>query len=141
MAETNREKLDRFGMSPVFSGSPEEAIRTQRSLLHADFEIIEAPSLPYGGTYRGGEGWAQLIEDVKKAWAGVKVTPLWTLGEHDGDRFAKMYRISGTARTTGIKFDMQVFELWEFEDGLIRRTVPYYFDTAELRDAHRGTGS
>ena len=134
--ETNLDKLNRFGHAAVFSGDHDEAIKIQKSLLHDDFEIVEAPSLPYGGTYRGLDGWHELIRKIMKIWSGVRVTPLYTLGEPDGDRFAKMYRLSGASSATGKKFDTTIFELWEFKDGKIHRTRPYYWDTKELADLH-----
>jgi uncharacterized protein len=134
--ETNLERLDRFGRCQVFGPNRDEALQTQRELLHPNFEIVEAPSLPYGGTYRGPEGWVQLLEDFAAAWAHARVTPLWTLGKADGNRFAKMYRVSGVSTKTGKAFDTEVFELWEFEDGKIIRCTPYYYDTKLLADLH-----
>ncbi|MEO8296493.1 MAG: nuclear transport factor 2 family protein [Burkholderiales bacterium] len=135
--ETNLQKLDRFGRSAAFAADPTEGLKQQQALLHPDFTIVEADSLPYGGTYRGPEGWATLIANVKKAWNPVRVTPQWTIGEPNGDKFGKMYRISGKSALTGKAFDMQVFELWEFKDGLIHSSTPYYFDTKALHDIHK----
>lgn len=135
--ETNLQKLDRFGHSAVFGEGYAEALKVQQSLLHPDFEIVEAPSLPYGGTYRGIEGWAALLAKIKTIWCPFRVTPLWTIGEPDGDRFGKMYRISGKSVVSGKAFDTNVFELWEFKDGLIIGTRPYYWDTKELHDIHQ----
>lgn len=49
--ETNPDKVDRVGRAPVFSMDHDDVIKIQKSLLHEDFEIGEAPGLPHGGTY------------------------------------------------------------------------------------------
>ena len=139
--ETNLDRLDRFGRSAVFASDAAEALAIQQSLLHPDFEIVEAPGLPYGGTYRGIDGWAALIARIKTIWDPVRVTPLWTIGEPDGDKFGKMYRLSGTSTATGRQFDTRIFELWEFEGDKIIRSVPFYYDTKELHDAHAIEGA
>ncbi|WEK41481.1 MAG: nuclear transport factor 2 family protein [Candidatus Brevundimonas colombiensis] len=137
MTDTNLDKLNRFGKAAVFAKDADDALKIQQSLLHEDFEIIEAPGLPYGGTYRGLKGWGDLIATIKTIWNPVRVTPLWTIGDPNGDQFGKMYRVSGASSVTGKTFDTTIFELWEFKDGKIIRTRPYYWDTHELNALHK----
>ena len=101
------------------------------TMLHPDFLVEEAAGLPYGGTYRGLDGWRTLSKAVTSTWSKFRIKPIAYPGEsetHCTVRFA----ISGVSRKTGRAFATTVLELWEFADGRLLRIDPYYFDTHAL---------
>jgi ketosteroid isomerase-like protein len=97
-------------------------------LMHPDFIAIEAAGLPYGGTYRGIEGWRALNAAVVGSWGGFRLKLLEILGETE-DSLVVHFAISGRSRKTGKTFETTVLELWRFSNDLLLRIDPYYFDT------------
>lgn len=100
-------------------------------LLHADFAVHEAASLPYSGTYKGIDGWRNLSRAVVKTWEDFR----FEIIEHHGsvaDTLVVRFAISGRSRRSGKTFDTTVLELWRFRDRLLIEITPYYWDTAEL---------
>lgn len=104
-------------------------------LLHPDFVVHEAPSLPYAGDFHGVEGWRDLSRAVVGAWEDFR----FDIVEHHGSPARTMivrFRISGRSRRTGKAFDTTVLEMWRFRDGLLAEITPYYWDTAGLAAVH-----
>jgi uncharacterized protein len=98
------------------------------AMLHPDFELIEADSLPYGGTYRGLDGWLALTRAVGTAFAGFRLTLLDVAGEGP-ESIVLHFAIAGRIRATGVPFESRVLEYWRFRDGKLWRIDPFYFDT------------
>ncbi|WP_128970209.1 hypothetical protein [Rhodococcus opacus] len=74
MTETNVDRLNRFSDS-VVGGRMDETV----TVLHPDFRIRQAASLPYGGVYNGVEGWNELwsrVSGKRKDFAIVSDEPL-----------------------------------------------------------------
>jgi uncharacterized protein len=104
---------------------------TLAPMMTADFVCHEADGLPYGGEYRGLDGWQRLLKRVVETWAGFRLETLAILGE-TADTIVLRFRLVGRSRRTGTPFDTTVMELWRFEDGKLAEIWPYYWDTAEL---------
>ncbi len=132
MANNNLERLSR-----LFDAFRADDRETVSALLHPHFTITEADGLPYGGTYHGVNGWWQLIERIVGTYSDLSTTPLEIIGEPDGDRFAALHRLTGTARATGIRVDLQIFELWVFQDATVIEVRPFYWDTHAIATATR----
>jgi ketosteroid isomerase-like protein len=103
--------------------------------IHPDFVITEAPGLPYGGTYRGLDGWHRLVGNIVGTWDDFATAPIEILGEPDGDRFAALHSLKGRSKKTGRSVSLQVFELWVFKDHKVIEVVPFYFDTHAVAKA------
>jgi ketosteroid isomerase-like protein len=103
--------------------------------IHPDFVITEAPGLPYGGTYRGLEGWHRLVEKIVGTWDDFATAPIEILGHPYGDRFAALHSLKGRSKKTGRSVSLQVFELWVFKDQKVIEVVPFYFDTHAVAKA------
>lgn len=108
----------------------------QAALMTDDFEITEADSLPYAGTYHGIEGWTQLTKAVIKSWSGLRLDLIEIAGESE-DSVLLHFALSGASRKTGRRFGTEVMEHWRFRGGKVAAITPYYFDTAALADADR----
>ena len=108
-----------------------------REMMDPDFTVEEADSLPYGGTYRGVEGWMTLSRAVVAAWAGFRLELADYVAETP-DSLVVRFRIAGRSRKTGRSFESSVMEWWMFKEGRLLRILPYYFDTHLLVAANAG---
>lgn len=110
---------------------------TVAALIHPDFQIVEAPSLPYAGTWRGFDGWRGLNRAVAGAWADMNVVVDEILGE-SADALVVRMTLSGRAGPSGTPFTTSILEIWRFEGGQVRGITPYYWDTHHLASLHAG---
>lgn len=102
------------------------------ALLHADFCVHEAASLPYAGEHRGLAGFLALVKQVFSSFRDTRADIRQVIGE--GDTVVVLASLCGHSKHTGEAFEMPVNEIWELTDGRIRRITPYYFDTARLNE-------
>ena len=102
---------------------------TMGDMLHPDFELIEADSLPYGGIYRGLNGWLALTQAVVATFAGFRIELIDVAGEGE-ESIVLHFAISARGRQSGLPFASRVLEYWRFRDGRLCRIDPFYFDTA-----------
>lgn len=101
--------------------------------LSKNFEVLEADSLPYGGRYVGLEALQGLFGQVVSYWDDLKIEPQ---GLTSGDGYViGLLQFSGTSKRTGQKVSMPIAEVVDFEDGLISRIRPIYWDTKTLSEA------
>jgi len=92
-------------------------------------EFHEAPSLPYGGVYRGVEG---VKRGVMKLMFGAWEDFTFQILQYGagGDLVYVHVMISGVGRKTGKSFSMPIVEMWRLKDGKVTEVRPFYFDTA-----------
>ncbi|SEP26733.1 nuclear transport factor 2 family protein [Trujillonella endophytica] len=98
-----------------------------------DYEIVEPPSLPHGGVYKGREEWARMNAKMRSLWA-QKVTPLhiWDLPEQD---LIILYTdMEWTAHETGRTVRFPAVELLHFRDAKICRVEMFLQDTKVILD-------
>ncbi|RJG03161.1 nuclear transport factor 2 family protein [Noviherbaspirillum sedimenti] len=124
MHQTNKKKLEHFAVAAMSNDRV-----ALESLLHPEFTIHEAENLPYGGVYRGVDGWLTLFGRVNSTWADLAIEPLLLIGEANGDEFGWQMKMRGRSVATGKQFETTVFEHWSFRDGKISEVRPYYWDT------------
>ena len=111
------------------------------SLYHPEIEFVDAPSLPYGGTFRGLEEIRhQLERDPKKTWLGTwgPLQPTETERKMDprviaanGNEVVVLYTQRALA-PSGERFDAPVLGLYEVRDGMFARAQMFHFDTAAV---------
>lgn len=110
----------------ILAGDPEAL----GALIHPDVTVVEPLGLPYGGVYEG-----------KDAFFGKLLPAIMThfeLGIEDAriiegtDCVAAQVVVVFTARGSGNVVRMPYVEVYDFEDGLIRRMNVYPQDTAGL---------
>ena len=101
--------------------------------LTDDFKIVEADSLPYGGTYAGQDALQRLYATVFAFWADP------SLEMHDivvsDDNAVGLLTIHATSRHTGGRLAMKVAEVFHLRGDKISGITPYYFDAAEVARA------
>jgi uncharacterized protein len=101
---------------------------------HPDIVISEAPSLPYGGEYRGREGAIRHAEGFRSTWdryqpeASRNLEPEFsTLG----DRVIVLWRFRAQ-RQARDSIDLPVVSIYRLREGRIIESRMLHFDTAAL---------
>jgi uncharacterized protein len=108
------------------------------SYLHPDFAVIEAPSTPYGGEYRGFAGFPAILRKLKEAWGEDGTFSIDDVIADDR-RVFMIETLRG--KLGGTYIEMYLNEMWELEDGKVRRVVPYYLDAKKMGDLHARKGT
>lgn len=91
--------------------------------------------LPFAGTYRGPEGFAEWLRDIRAAvtYDRFEVTQYIA----DGDEVIQIIEAAGTANANGRRYESRVVRIFTVRDGKIVR-VQSFFDTAEYAKALHG---
>jgi len=99
-------------------------------VLDEEFVIVEPTSLPYGGEYRGPEGYARFFTELTAVFeiTAFDVRELVA----DGDRVVMKAEVGFRSRKTGRGLTMPVLELLEVAGGKLARSEVYFQDTAAL---------
>lgn len=100
------------------------------SLLHPDFVLYEADCLPFAGEWRGKDALQRCAAAMYGTWAEAKVDIHDITG---GDTHAvTVLTLTMTPKGGGETFSQTVFEMGEFEDGLMKSLRIHYFDADEV---------
>jgi len=129
MSRTNKQVIADFAAA-LFRGD----LDLVKQLMHPDFFIHEAESLPYGGVHRGLEGILTVFKGINSSWANVSNNVLEIHGQPNDSQFFMMADLSGTSHKTGRSFKISVLERYVVEDGKLKEIHPHYFDTKAVWD-------
>jgi len=91
-------------------------------LLSEDVVFVQAASLPFGGEWRGHDGFVRMAERITAAWPGFQAAPRVFLESGSGE-------VAVVVQLTGDGLDMPMIELWTVSGDRITRCQPFYFDT------------
>jgi len=100
--------------------------------MHPDFEVTEPECLPFGGTYRGVAGFAELFRKVFVD-TFAEFTPQaveLTEGPNHVVSLLAIHIVTKDGRT----LDTRLAEVFRFEDGKLREVLPHYYDTKAIAD-------
>jgi len=123
---------------------------------HDDVEFVEAPSLPYGGNFRGKDVLRQQLEATPErtwfgTWGHLQPTPAERRMDPRiiatvGDEVTVAYTQRAVS-PDGERFESPVLGLYEVRDGKFARAQMFHFDTAAIlrfleqaSSAHAGSG-
>ncbi|WP_067825326.1 nuclear transport factor 2 family protein [Nocardia inohanensis] len=95
--------------------------------------MYQASSLPYGGEWRGHNGFRGFIAAMGESWDGLWFDEQQFLTE--GDRVVVYSRGRLRARRTGRVLETSLLQWISFQDGLITEFRPYYHDTSAVLEA------
>jgi ketosteroid isomerase-like protein len=101
---------------------------------HPDVIISEAPSLPYGGDYRGPEGVLRHVEGFRSTWdrfqpeGGRELEPEFLPA---GDRVIVLWRFRAQRRG-GHSIDLPAVSVYRLRDATIIESRMFHFDTVQL---------
>lgn len=123
MANANlavKERLEKAAMSGDKDG--------MRACLTADFVIYQSNGHPYGGTYKGVEGFITFMEKMMAAYAIESLEPTATFWADNPDHGAFEFRMRGKCNASGKPFDTTLLEYWQFRDGKVLSVKPCWFE-------------
>ena len=111
-------------------------VQEMLALVDPAVRVIEAPSLPYGGTFEGIEGLLKAFQIVFATWKDCQITLQEVVGE--GEWVVGLSQMSGTSSATGKAFKQSLAEVFRVVNGKVLEIKPFYFDTKILYDIHHG---
>ena len=96
-----------------------------------DFVMLEPEPLPYGGEWRGPEGFVALVQKLRESF-GIDVVKS-QISEAEGDLLVCEFTFGFTSLRTGERMEQAVIDLFRFDqDGKIARADIYYTDAVKL---------
>jgi ketosteroid isomerase-like protein len=101
---------------------------------HTDAVISEAPSLPYGGDYRGAEGVMRHAEGFRSTWDRYQPEASRDLQPEFlavGDRVIVLWRFRAQGQG-GDSIDLPAISVYRLCDGAIIESRMFHFDTVQL---------
>src|SRR5215475_11479152 len=101
---------------------------------HPDIRINEAPSLPYGGVYKGLEGVLRHAERFRATWDRYQPEDRRELEPEflaAGDRIIVLWRLRALG-ANGDSVDLPAVSMYRLQDGKIIESRMYHFDTVAL---------
>ncbi|MEU8304790.1 nuclear transport factor 2 family protein [Actinomadura sp. NPDC048955] len=104
--------------------------------LAPDVVMYQAPSLPYGGTWRGHDGMERFMAAMSELWSELTFRE-----QHyavDGETVTVRNDCVFRARATGREVDTSVLQWITVRDGLVSEFRPFYLDTSAVLAALRG---
>lgn len=104
------------------------------ALLSPDIEVHQSSELPWGGEYKGHEGFKKFIKQLTG-----HITPSLSFERFidSGDHVVAIGRTHGDVVHNGKPFDVPVVHVWEVRDGKVMRFHPH-IDNAVMLTAIRG---
>jgi uncharacterized protein len=102
----------------------------------ADFtdesELYEAPSLPYGGIYRGKNSIVRGAHTVFSTFDDFHFEVLGYMA--GGENVIAHVLLTGRGKKTGKTFSMPLMEQWRIRNGKVIELRPFYFDSARVSE-------
>lgn len=105
------------------------------NLLHPNFKLVQASSLPYGGTYIGTDGVTTFFSRFFEYWQSFKSIDVEYF--EMGDKFFAISKIIGTTHNNK-NIEIKMIQLFVVQEYKLVSAEPFYFDTAELSDKKNG---
>ncbi|WP_327241856.1 nuclear transport factor 2 family protein [Streptomyces sp. NBC_01320] len=116
-----------------FKGDKEAAFK----LLADDCVTVEAEGLPYGGEWKGADGFDRMIGHITDLFEST-VNTFHVKYRDAGDVVLADADLNMRNRRTGKVLPMRVIELWHVVDGKIKRIEVFYQDTKAVSDHAQG---
>jgi ketosteroid isomerase-like protein len=123
MANPNLEVAERF-TNAVYKGDQQ----TLKSLLDPDFTLRQDRALPYGGVYKGADGFMTFLGAFSKTYEIEALQKTRTFTCDDPDVVVFEFAFRGKQLKAGVKFDTTLFERWTFRNGKIIGITPHWFE-------------
>ena len=112
-------------------------VERARKYIADDCVVHEAPSLPFGGDWKGPEGFVELMGKITTTFKNFHSQPISMVSDDTTVAFAA--RISGDAAHG--RFSIPLVEYWTCRDGKIVEIFAMWQDTKLVMDLHTGTKS
>ena len=106
-----------------------------REYIAEDCVVHEAPSLPFGGDWKGPQGFVDLMTAIQNSFTNFRFEPGTMVT--DGEKLLAFYgRVSGD--TPHGHFDMPIVEYWTCENGKVVEVFAMWQDTKQIMDLCNG---
>jgi uncharacterized protein len=102
-------------------------------VVHPDFVLRQAPSLPFGGEWHGHEGLQRFLDTFVTLWESLDVVDP-QVHEVGGGTVITLVTMHARSRATGRTLRTPICQVMRFEDGLLREVRPFYWDTAATNE-------
>lgn len=96
-------------------------------LIHPDFELLHASTVPYAGAYKGAEGFLDFLGKFMGTFDPLNLETGEIYAAPSGALICEIV-LTGAYKATGKPVSTSMLEKWEFEGGKVRRIKPHYFD-------------
>lgn len=84
--------------------------------------------------YHGREGLERFVSVVEDMWDDFHVLPT-ELIDAGGENVVSRTRMSGKGKESGVKVEMDVFQVWTLRDSKVLRLIGGYRDRSEALEA------
>ena len=101
--------------------------------LDPDVRLHQSPDLPWGGEFRGHDGYAEWARLMSDAFDRLEVTDEQLFVS--GDTIVSVCRFRTRSRVNGREIDAPMAQVVTVEDGLIVDFRPYYWNVPDYRAA------
>lgn len=101
-----------------------------KQLLHPEVRIVEAESLPFGGTVTGVDGFTRLVRQVFMTFTDTAVELDEFIAE--GDAVVVLATLIDKSKATGEAFRTPISEIWRLLADRIVEIRPFYHDTQKV---------
>lgn len=108
-------------------------IEILQPVISDDFVIYEAEGLPFGGVFRGMEGYIQCMTGINSFWTNKNLAPPEFVPAGD-NRILMLSHFEGDITKNGEHVSMPTVSIWTFKDGKIETVRPFFFDTKHVHD-------
>jgi ketosteroid isomerase-like protein len=110
-------------------------VEKARQYIAEDFVIKEARSLPFGGEWRGPEGFVGLMKAIPAAFPNFHFEPGPMVT--DGKTMV-VFSATISGDTPHGRFEQPFVEYWICRDGKVVSALPFWHDTKAVMDLYNG---
>jgi ketosteroid isomerase-like protein len=108
-------------------------INIVRPYVSEDLTLNLPASIPYGRTYRGWQGYLDVLGEVGKFWKDVSFGPNEFALTED-NKVIVCSRLSGRIAKNDKPLTMPINEIWEIKQGKVVKITAFYYDTKLIHD-------
>lgn len=122
----------------VLNGFSTMTVAEAADIISADLVLEEASGLPFGGTYRGPQGFVDLMQRIKRDYPTFDFALDLMLTDGEANI---MFQGRMSAETPGGFLTMPVMERWRFEGDKAVEIVVCWHDSKRAYEMFTGTGA
>jgi ketosteroid isomerase-like protein len=124
-------ELETFYTNLIAAVTAQDAARIH-SLIDPAFAIHYDSSLPFGGTYRGVDGFFTVLGSLAASMTDLKTEQQNYMEDANGEQYTLIINLTARARQSGDAIDTQVSEVWTVRDGKAVEARIWYWGAAGL---------
>jgi ketosteroid isomerase-like protein len=109
--------------------------RVIAAMLDPECVLYQPRSLPYGGEWRGHEGFEKWMQKLGEQWSSLEVKDPELYPS--GDVVISRSQVYAVARATGHRIDWPLLQFFKVRNGKILELRPFHWDTAAMLPAMR----